>query len=234
MEAGNVKASAGYRWYGCAWQLFTRAWGVWLVMALILVAIMVVLSLVPLVGSLAASLLLPVFSGGFLLAARAGAQGQAVETGMLFRPFQGSGLLQSLLLLGMLEVVAQLALGVVAMLTLGSQVMSGAMMTGELDPQLALTPGILAGLLLVALLGVLVTMAFIYAVPLVALAGVAPVEALKLSYRACWRNMGALLVFGLIYLVLGILALLPMGLGLILLIPITLLALYCSYDEIFR
>ncbi len=234
MEAGKVKASSGYRWYGCAWRLFTRAWGVWLVMTLIMVGISVVLSLVPLVGSLAANLLVPVFSGGFLLAARAGARGQAVDTGMLFRPFQESGLLQPLLLLGLLELVAQLALGVVIMLTVGTQVMNGAMMTGEVDLQQVLTPGILLGSLLVLLLAVLVIMAFVYAVPLVALDGVALVEALKLSYRACWRNMGALAIFGLIYLVLGVLAILPMGLGLILLVPVSLLALYCSYDDIFR
>ncbi|WP_020558076.1 hypothetical protein [Thiofilum flexile] len=57
--------------------------------------------------------------------------------------------------------------------------------------------------------------------------------AVKSSLRAFWLNKGALLFFLFIQTMLTLLALLPFGLGLLVLLPITVLALYRAYTEIF-
>lgn len=57
--------------------------------------------------------------------------------------------------------------------------------------------------------------------------------ALKSSLRAFWLNKSALLFFLFIQTMLTLIALLPFGLGLLVLLPITALALYRAYTEIF-
>jgi uncharacterized membrane protein len=42
-----------------------------------------------------------------------------------------------------------------------------------------------------------------------------------------------LLVFGLVYLVLAVVAAIPFGLGFLILFPVTICALYASYREVF-
>ena len=72
--------------------------------------------------------------------------------------------------------------------------------------------------LIVALLAlavaVLVAMAYWFAPALVVLNGEQPIAALQKSFAASWRNFGAFLLYGLIYIVLAIVVSIPMGLGL--------------------
>jgi len=53
------------------------------------------------------------------------------------------------------------------------------------------------------------------------------------SVAACWINVLPLLVFGLIYLVLAVVAAIPLLLGFLVLGPVTVCAVYASYEEVF-
>ncbi len=234
MEVKKVKTAEGYHWYGCAWALFKGNWGLWLVMSLVIMILTGVLGLVPFIGTLITNLLLPVLVGGFLLAARRVEEGGSPGVGALFSPFGESSRLNPLILLGLFALLANLTLGGVTMLSVGQRVMEAMMNNTPIDLQTLLTPGAVVGLVVALLLAVIVTMAFLYAVPLVVFDKVKPLTSLRLSLVACWKNMGALTLFGLIYLVLALVATLPLGLGLILLFPYTLLALYCSYRALFN
>ena len=99
--------------------------------------------------------------------------------------------------------------------------------------------GVFAGFGLIAFLIVLaisflVAMALFYGVPLVMLAGRYAWPAIQDSITACWINFLPLLVFGLIYFVLGIVAIIPFGLGFLVLGPVTAGAIYASYREVFQ
>ncbi|MCB1778173.1 MAG: hypothetical protein KDI50_12135, partial [Candidatus Competibacteraceae bacterium] len=99
--------------------------------------------------------------------------------------------------------------------------------------------GILAGvglivMLLVITIGILMAMALFYGVPLVMLGRQNAWPAVQASIAASWINMLPLLVFGLIYVALGIIAIVPFGLGLLVLGPVTICAIYASYREIFE
>ena len=91
----------------------------------------------------------------------------------------------------------------------------------------------LIALLIIAVIGVLIATALFYGTPLVMLAGQNAWPAAQDSVAACWINVLPLLVFGLVYMVLAVVAAIPFGLGFLVLGPVTVCAVYASYREIF-
>jgi uncharacterized membrane protein len=77
------------------------------------------------------------------------------------------------------------------------------------------------------------SMAYWFAPPLIVLNGEEPIAALKKSFRACWQNMGATLVYGLIWIGLAIVASIPFGLGWLVLAPVMAGSWYASWRETF-
>ena len=89
------------------------------------------------------------------------------------------------------------------------------------------------GTLLGMVLIVPVLMAVVFAPALVFFHGMDPVAAMKASFGACADNWLAFLVYGVILLVLSFFAALPIGLGFLLLVPVTTGALL-SLIHIYR
>ena len=233
VEPRSVAAGRGISWWSEAWALFTKNAGMWIALSLILLVILVVLSCIPVLGSLAASLLLPVFVGGWLLAARKVETGGALELGDLFAGFKDK--LTPLLVLGALVLVATLVIGAVVgalgfgalmgMVMGGSQLSTGGMAAAMGATMLALLIGLT--------LALVVSMAIWFAPALVVFHNVAPVEALKASVAASRKNIVPFLLYGVIYIVATILASIPFGLGWIVLVPVLLLTVYVSYKDVF-
>jgi uncharacterized membrane protein len=239
MTAIRVDAGRGWGWIVEGWQLFAKAPGIWIVIMLIYLGISVVLSLIPFVGGLAYTLLMPVLVGGMLYGAAALARGETLEIAHLFRGFQDQERMGPLVLLGLISVAGYVLMALVVMVFMGGGLMMGATLdsTGTVVPPEAMG-GLLAGAGLIALLivltiGFLVGMALFYGVPLVMLGGQNAWPAAQDSVAASWINMLPLLVFGLIYLVLAIVAIIPFGLGLLILGPVTVGAVYASYQDVF-
>jgi len=232
-EPRAVEAGRGLDWWTGAWSLFTRGAVNWIVMALILIVIIAAIGFVPLLGGLVISLLLPVFVGGWMLAARKVDGGGAVEIGDLFAGFRDR--------LAPLAVVGALALAASLLITLAVAMLGGGAMLGMFAGGMhGSGAGMMAGLgagmlaLLVALvLSLAVTMALWFAPALVVLRGLAPVEAMKASVSACLKNAVPFLVYGALYIVAAVAASIPFGLGWIVLIPVTMLTVYASYEDIF-
>jgi uncharacterized membrane protein len=88
-------------------------------------------------------------------------------------------------------------------------------------------------LLFILLVMLVITMALFYAIPLVMLAGREPWQSLQDSVVVCSANFLPLSVFGLVYIVLTVLAALSLGLGFLVLIPVTFGAVYASYRDVF-
>jgi hypothetical protein len=229
-----VDAGRALAWWTEAWQLFTRAAVMWIVLLLALMVICVVVSFIPLLGGLAVSLATPVFGGSLMLAARKVDGGGALEIGDLFTGFRDR--LAPLLVLGALLLAVSIAVGVIAMVFgLGTVfgVMAGGMAERPGAVLAALGAGMMALLVVLALL-VPVAMAFWFAPALVALRDMAPVEALKSSFSACLRNIVPMLVYGVLYIVAAAVASIPFGLGWIVLLPLLVLTIYTSYRDIYE
>ncbi|MEK7797074.1 MAG: hypothetical protein AAB315_06440, partial [Pseudomonadota bacterium] len=110
-----------------------------------------------------------------------------------------------------------------------------AMMAGG---QREMMGGAIAGMLLAlpVVLGVqlLVALALIYAVPLVMFRGVPASQAMGSSLRANLRNILPLLVSGVLYLFVAVLATLPLLLGWLVLLPVSAGTLYRSYKDLYE
>ena len=79
----------------------------------------------------------------------------------------------------------------------------------------------------------LVAMAYWFAPLLVVLNGEEPIDALRKSFHACWINLGATSIYGLILIGLCIVAAIPLGLGFIVLAPVMAGSWYASWRETF-
>ena len=240
MTAIRVDAGRGWGWIVEGWGLFVKAPGVWIVILLIYLALSVVLSLIPFVGMIAHALLSPVLVGGMLYGSAMQARGEELEIGHLFQGFRDQARMGPLVMLGLISVAGYVLMALVFVVFLGGGMMMGAMMdsTGAGVPPEAMS-GLFVGaglvaLLIVLLIGLGVAMALFYGIPLVMLAGQNAWPAVQASVAACWINMLPLLIFGLIYLVLAVVAAIPLGFGFLVLLPVTVCAVYASYREVFE
>ena len=90
---------------------------------------------------------------------------------------------------------------------------------------------LLAFLVFLALIVPLV-MAIWFAPALVVLNDMSAIDAMKLSFKACLANIVPFLIYGLVLVGLSILALLTLGLGYLVLLPVIYITYYTSYREV--
>ena len=102
----------------------------------------------------------------------------------------------------------------------------------ELSPEQAnviVMPILIAMLFIVPIL-----MAYWYAPILVGLNNLSAIQAMKLSFVACLKNMLPFLLYGLIFMLLLVAAIIPFGLGLLIAVPVMMTSLYASYVDVFN
>ena len=93
---------------------------------------------------------------------------------------------------------------------------------------------LLLSLLVMLALMLPVLMAYWFAPALVALEGLSALDAMKQSFIGCLKNIPAMLIYGVVGLVLMIIATLPLMLGLIFLMPVLVASMYVGYKDIYR
>lgn len=228
----KVDAGRGVAWWSESWALFLRNPVMWIIFGVILIVGSIVLGWIPVVGGIVLALLVQVIVGGWLLAVRKLESGGTLEVGDLFLGFRDG--LNPLVVLGVLTLVASVVI-VLVMGVMGAGAAFG--MAGSSGGMESLMRGAAVGMM-AAIAGLalafLAGMAFWFAPALIVFAGLPPVEALKVGWSAAWSNVPAMVVYGLIWIVAGIVASIPFGLGWFVLLPLTVLGLYCSYRDIFE
>ena len=233
-EPKSVDAGRGLAWWTEGWALFTKNAGMWIVMGLIFMVILIVLAFIPIIGAFASCLLMPVFTASWMMAAQKLEGGGTLEAGDLFAAFKGERV-TPLVIVGALFVAVVVVITIVVFV-LGAGGMMGMLMGGARRSAGGLMAGIGMGLfavLIALVLGMLASMAVWFAPGLVALRGVAPVDAMRLSFSASLKNVVPFILWAVIYFVAAIVASIPLGLGWIVLGPLLLLTLYTSYKDIF-
>ncbi len=233
MQAEKLGVERGWGWIADGWGLFTKNAAAWIIVGVIFLVAVFILNLVPFIGSLATALLAPVFVGGLMVAAQRSAQGDSVELKDMFAGFQDKEKLQPLLLLGVVAIVVSIIMFLIIMTLVGGAMTAMYMGGGGEAASPAMGFGMLFSMFLVLVLEILAAMLFFFATPLVALAGVAPFEAVKKSFSACLLNIVPYLFFGVIVIVLAFFAIIPLALGLIVLLPVVFCAEYCAYRDVF-
>lgn len=223
-EGRRVPAGNGYQWLREGWEMFRSAPGTWIGITVVFFLLMMVLAMIPLVN-MGINLLGPVFIGGILIGCRAIEEGEGLRFSHLFAGF--SNHLGGLLLVGLLYLLAVLAIGVV----FGIVVAIGAVAGGGASEQ---TIGgiVLAGIVLVVLL-VPLAMAVWLAPPLVIFHDYSAFQALRASFLAALRNWLAFLVYSLLVLLAAIGASVPLLLGWLVLLPVIYASIYAYYRDVF-
>lgn len=225
-------AGRGWGWIAEGWRMFTKAPGMWIGITVVAVLIMIVLAFIPFLGGIALSLLAPVFAGGVMLGCRALDEGRPLEFGHLFAGFQTQ--LASLVAVGAVYLGLSLAIMLVVMALTGASMFS--MFGGGAQNPEAMV-GAFASMGLAMLVGlalfVPIMMAMWFAAPLVVLNRLGAVDAMKQSFSGCLKNVVPFLIYGIVMLILAIIASVPAGLGWLVLGPVTAASIYTSYRDIY-
>lgn len=228
----SVSFGRGVGWIGEGWSLFREAMGLWIGIFVVFMLIQMGIGLIPILGGLVNIFLSLTLSAGLMIGARSLDTGEGLRFDHLFAGFQRN--FGQLLLVGLLYLV-----GTIVIIVLVVVIFGGALFAAFMGSQggaglsgLAPMSILLAVLVAMALLLPLV-MSIWFAPALVALNDVPAIQAMKLSFFGCLKNFLPFLLYGIVLFILGILALIPIGLGLLLLVPTMICAQYISYKEIF-
>ena len=234
MPGRKVRAGAGVDWVGDAWRLFRRAKLMWIVILVLLFLVHLGLGMVPWLGMLLPSLVSPILMGGIALGCRSLETGGDLELEHLLAGFRrNTGILFAI---GLIYVVGEaLVMGVFGAVA-GTSFVWAAMRGDEAaivdalsDDPLRLALG---GLVALALAVPLVA-AYWFAPALAMLHDVPAVPAMKESFFACFRNFVPMLVYSLVMTVLAIAAVIPLGLGFLVWVPVLIATTYTSYRSVF-
>lgn len=223
-DCRTVPAGYAFEWFKQAWAIFVAAPGVWVAISFIFCLLILGVSLIPVLGGLAAQILLPVLIAGAMLACQKAEDGELVEIVDLFAGFKRNT--NNLLLLGVFYVLGMSAIFAVAMVS-----SSGVLLAD--DPGRFAFGGLVLGVVLVLTLSLLLYMAAWFAPALVVFNDIPPLQALMASLNACLKNTMVFLVYGFLTLVFAFLATLPVGLGWLVFGPVLLASIYVSYRDIF-
>src|SRR5215471_9853199 len=69
-QPASAPAGRGVSWWSEGWRLFAAAPMIWIAITVILLVVMVLVGLIPILGTVATTLLGPVFAGGVLIGCR--------------------------------------------------------------------------------------------------------------------------------------------------------------------
>jgi uncharacterized membrane protein len=234
MEVRQVNSSHGWNWISGGFAIFKQSPVIWIALFFIYVLIGMALSIIPVVGPVVFNVLAPVFMAGFMMGCRALEMGEEIEINHLFAGFKQNT--SQLITVGGIYLAALIVIVGVVFLASGAAPLSGPMMAEDLmsgQHATAAGGGMLLPLLIVLAAMMPLFMAYWFAPTLVLFHDMKALDAMKLSFIACLRNIMPFFVYSLISMVLMVLAAIPLGLGLLVMIPTMTASLYVSYKDIF-
>jgi uncharacterized membrane protein len=234
MEPKHLEANTGLKWIKKGYALFMQAPLLWIVLLVICFVAAAALSAVPVVGEPLASLLMPVVVIGLMSGCRSLEMGDELELAHLVSGFQKHT--SHLITLGGIALVSQyLIFG--AMVAVGGATLVSILMGNQAPADPEVFQQAINGAGIAVILGAgaftLLLMSMQFAPMLVFFRDVAPIAAMKLSLRAFTGNVGAMFMYGMAFLLLAILASMPMMLGWLVLMPMVFTTMYASFCDIF-
>lgn len=205
MQALTLPARRGWNWFYEGFILFRKKQLLLSVLVLGYWVLMALLNSLPLVGQIAATLMIPVFSVSLMNACRLIDQGRPLPPQILFSGFDRG--LRSLLMLGAVYLAVSGAIFSITSL-FDDGVLFRLVALGQRPDEQALESGdAMVAVQVAMVLFVPLIMAFWYAPVLTAWHGLHPAKALFFSFVACLRNWRAFVVYALSVLMVG--ALIP-------------------------
>jgi uncharacterized membrane protein len=230
LEIRQVPAGNAWAWIVSGFDLFKANPAMWIIILVIYLAIIIPISLIPVIGSVVSTLLAPVFAAGMMWGCKALMLKQDLEINHLFEGFKKNT--AQLIAVGGIYMVSLLAIAVLVVLSIDRLTIDLLVKGQALSPEQAsamMLPILIAMLFIMPIL-----MAYWYAPVLTGLHNLTAVDAMKLSFNACLKNMLPFLLYGFIFMVILVVAIVPFGLGLIVAVPVMMTSLYTSYADVFN
>ncbi len=212
MQANKVPASKGLIWFQEGWRLFRRDPILWAGMALTWTLIATFLAFIPVLGPIVSMFLFPIAFAGLLSGAKAMDAGQPLRISMLWQALQ--------------EPAKRTQLLVLAIVPLGFAIVANAL-------TLALGFSMFTAAV-ISVASIIMSLAIVFAVPLVYFHRFEAVTAMKASFAASVANVAPLGIFLVLNMLIGSIAVpITFGFAIVILLPITSGALYRAYQTIF-
>lgn len=249
-EPRRVPAGNGARWIGDGWRLFRFRAGLWIGMLLVFGMMFMAAGFIPLVGSLLAWWLFPLLLAGWMIGCHRVFTEEDLRFEDLFAGFNQH--FKPLSIAGLIYLAANLVILVAVIIVFGGGMAMIAF--GGLDESSLgfMGTGFLLAMLIFLGLMIPVLMAIWFAPALIALNRVAPVDAMKLSFAGCLRNVLPFLVYGLVSMALLLAPAIPIVMGMfggslffvlfgmatfflgwLVVYPALMCAVYAAYQDIF-
>lgn len=231
LEGRTVDAGRSIEWIKMGWRLFVKNPGTWIGLVVVGGIVLVLLGAIPLLGHLAAHFFLVIFVGGLLLGCKSLAEGGGLRIEHLFAGCkQNTG---NLVMVGVYYLVGIVIIFGIVFVIGGGSILSGAVI-GQLAGAGVIAGGVMLALLVGLVLYTPLAMAIWFAPALVVFHNVAPLDAMMASFRVCLKNMGPFLLYGVVLLILCLLAAIPAALGYLVLLPVLMGSQYASYRDLFE
>jgi hypothetical protein len=230
IRVAELPARRGGAWLADAFHLFRRQPLAWIALCVGWLVIWFGLLIIPLIGPVLSNLLQPVFFASFAIAAYKQGAGERITMGELFSGFRRNA--RGLVNLGLIMMLAQLA-SVFLMKALG---LPGWPADREFDlvayaEMLRESSWIVAaGFAVMAL----ASGALWFAPQLIVFHDMSVSHAIRWSVYAALANVGAMVLYGVLLVVLLIVAWVPLGVGLLVMVPVMVISTYTGYRDVFE
>lgn len=235
----TAQFSRGVGWITEGFDYFSRNPLGWIGALIIIFISQIIIGMVPLIGWLAVYLSHLLFVGGMLIGCVAHARGKQFELQHIFSCFQSNYVSRFIILAGFYLVanIFMLMSFIVALFVFvgGVGVLEQLSQVNAMPAQEAmqLLYALLMATLFPALILVPVMMVFWFAPMLLVTTNVSPVDAMLLSFKACLKNVPAFTMYGLIALLFTFLAMIPLGLGFFILLPMLISSIHIAFLDCF-
>lgn len=243
MEARVVEAGRGWQWIVDGFALFRRSPAAWIALTLLLTLLWLVSLVIPVLGPLLFNLLSPMLFAGLMIGCRALEQGERLGIRHLFSGFQQQA--AALVTVGGVYLVGTVVVfGIVLLVADGSKLPALMPKSGaDLETMRAAVRELAFALAIGAVAYLPLLMLIWFAPLLVVFDGLAPLQAMTLSFAACFMNVMPFLVYGAAILLMWLALTLPLALGavgavlvmalLVASIPVLFCSIYASYKDVF-
>lgn len=235
-EPQSLPPGHGINWISDGWKLFVLSPLVWVGILLLFWVMMIIMSIIPIV-SIFTTILMPVFTAGFMLACRDLDQGSSIDVSHLFAGFKHRT--GDLVALGAINLGIFFLLFFVLFIIMMSAGIAGGMFDMDAGDPMMNNPALFISAMMIPAL--ILSLAII---PIMMLFWFAPaiivfnedigvIEAMKLSFMGCLKNILPLTIYSLVIIVLAIVASIPVFLGWLILWPVLYATIYTSYQDIY-
>ncbi|MEJ2621179.1 MAG: BPSS1780 family membrane protein [Candidatus Thiodiazotropha sp.] len=242
-----VSMGRAFRWLADGWAFFKDSPLSWIFALLLWGVVNVLVAKVPFIGVIIIILLSPTLLAGFMIGCREQEEGEPFRVSYLFAGFRQN--VGQTILIGLFYLILAMLIVFGMMFALFGSMANVLTQGGELDTMslMAVTSPMIVSFVLGMTAFTMLLMAFIFAPALAALNDLSAWQSMKMSFMGCLKNLLPLTLYSILVTVLFVLNSLFMllspisvvlsdvllGLGMLILFPVQIGAIYTAYTDIY-